>query len=112
MVEGAEGIFVRAVCMRYGRKLHHDLRLDLAQCAAEQVVVARVNDMKRDTRFVQQTHPLVDNMEVESLIRIADNVRKRAEIVDLKTVGDVDVSAGIVQRQRQVMANEPGAANQ
>ena len=98
--------------MRDRRELHEAIRLDFRQATRQRVIVARVEHMQRDTRFAQQPQPLEDEADVEILFGIAAGIGERAEIVDLQPVDDMRSAPWLLQRQRQIVADETGAADQ
>ena len=69
--------------------------------------------MERNVGLPQQVEALVDEPDVELVVGVGVQiVRERAEVVDLQAVDDVRLGAELLQLQRDVVADEAGAADQ
>src|SRR6185437_4968368 len=99
------------VGVRDSREMDDDVRLDRREERRKRLIVTRIENVNRNTRCMQVIEPLVNEVKVERAVADVVGVAgEGGEIVDLQAVDDLDLGAELLQGQRHVMADEPGAA--
>ena len=68
MIKCAIGILVGFVGVGHGSQLDDNLGVDFLHKLCERMVVPGVLDEERDLAFIQQTQPLIDNIQIKILI--------------------------------------------
>jgi len=106
-------VLVRAVGVRDGREVDDRVGRDLGQRLRQVVVLAGVEAVQGDPGLAQQVEPLEQDADVQvAPPGLAVERRVVPEVVDGEAVEHVYVRALLLEREREVVTDEPGPADQ
>ena len=112
VIEGRVGILIGDVGVRDRGKMDKRIRVELADQAADHLIIADVDDVDRYSGVMQEIEPVVHELEIQFAVRNVVHVAGECvQVVDLKAVDDLDLGAEPLQGERQVMSDKAGTAS-
>ena len=113
VLEGALRVDVRLLGMSDTRQVNEHLRLQVVESIAQGTFIARILDVQRDARLLQQRQPLVDDGQVQVLVlEVTIGGLERQQVVDLEAINNGHLRTALSERQSEVVADESGTTNE
>ena len=113
MLERIVGVAIGAIGVGDARQVDQHLRLDHSEQVGEGGLVTGILRIDGDIRRPEQSLPFVDQAKVEVPVLGAwIGIGERQQIVDAQGVDDEHIRPARRESERQVVADEPGSADQ